>query len=62
MLSIYSYLSLYLTGSFVSLMLSLILSYLILYISLKGQSQDKKGDGGAGGYKNLQAQVRSLYI
>lgn len=49
MLSIYSYLSLYLTGSFVSLMLSLILSYLILYISLKGQSQDKKGDGGAGG-------------
>lgn len=30
-------------------MLSLILSYLILYISLKGQSQDKKGDGGAGG-------------
>lgn len=60
MLSIYSYLSLYLTGSFVSLMLSLILSYLILYISLKGQSQDKKGDGG--GYKNLQAQVRSLYI
>lgn len=49
MLSIYSYLSLYLTGSFESLMLSLILSYLILYISLKGQSQDKKGDGGAGG-------------
>lgn len=48
MLSIYSYLSLYLTGSFVSLMLSLILSYLILYISLKGQSQDKKGDGGGG--------------
>lgn len=53
MLSIYSYLSFYLTGSFVSLMLSLISSYLILYISLKGQSQDKKRDGGGAVTKDV---------